>query len=85
MQAPLFRGTCKRPLLGDLGCPEGGHGTEDALVLFPGVQARDGVEAAELQAAVPHNPDHGDPEAGVEGEKAARACGRAFNNILIRF
>ena len=64
MQAPLFRGTCKRPC-----CPEGGHGTEDALVLFPGVQARDGVEAAELQAAVPHNPDHGDPEAGVRARK----------------
>merc|ERR1719253_1502553 len=58
---------------GGLGRSEGGHGTHEALVLLVRVQARDGVEGAELQATVAHDAHNGHAEASVEAEEALRS------------
>mmetsp|Transcript_65732 Transcript_65732/g.169167 ORF Transcript_65732/g.169167 Transcript_65732/m.169167 type:complete len:338 (-) Transcript_65732:33-1046(-) len=55
-----------------LGRGEGARGTQNAFVLLVRVNARDGVEGAQLQATVAHNAHNGDSEAGVEAEEALR-------------
>mmetsp|Transcript_29041 Transcript_29041/g.73390 ORF Transcript_29041/g.73390 Transcript_29041/m.73390 type:complete len:264 (-) Transcript_29041:46-837(-) len=60
---------------------EGADGTQDALVLLVGVQARDGVEATQLQPTVAHDANHGHAEARVQGQEAAWALHRLHDAV----